>query len=105
MENQRVYYFCPVFSFTVPSTRVEADPFLPLTIGVKGHTQTACKCTQSTPHLQILTLTWMAAKVTALRNSFCPTYLSLVSRLCLILHVGSLFASLAAGFVFLFFHF
>lgn len=40
MENQRVYYFCPVFSFTVPSTRVEADHFLPLTIGVRGHTQT-----------------------------------------------------------------
>lgn len=40
-ENLGVYYFCPVFSFTVPSPSVERDPFPPTHHRCqRGHTQT-----------------------------------------------------------------
>lgn len=81
-ENWGVYYFCPVFSFTVPSPSVERGPFLPLTIGVSGATHKLCEwmCTVLSTHSSKHTLIWMTAKVIALTYTLSP---SLITLFCL----------------------
>lgn len=74
-----VYYFCPVFSFMVPSPSVERDP-PHSSLGVRvGHTHT--------PHTHMRLLMQMLAKVRALTHSLSISYHSLLSWLCVFLFV------------------
>lgn len=79
-----VYYFCPVFSFTVPSPSVERDPFPPLTMGVREATHKLymwIRTVYSThPHSHMCSLIQMLAKVIALTHTLSP---SLITLFCL----------------------
>ena len=101
-----VYYFCPVFSFTVPSPSVEKDPFPPLTMGVREATHKLVHVNvHSLRHTSALTHTHTRADVGKGHSTYAHspsiTYHSLLSWLCLFLFLEKCCSSLTTAIDFL----
>lgn len=105
-ESGGVYYFCPVFSFTVPSPSVERDHFPPLTMGVREATHKLVHVNaHGLLHTSALTHTHTRTDVgkghSTYTHSPSITYHSLLSWLCLFLFLEKCCSSLTTAIDFL----